>query len=245
MAKLGRDLSEPVWRSDESLWLCSRVVSSLVHQVTQPLTVMQGLLEGAMLPGCTVTQNTVLLESLRLEVDRLSRMVRRIREMAEMESAVEQDLAVPLVQSVKRIVEQLASGKKPQELKVHVDAPHEILVWSSPRRLEWCLQKLISGALRRSPKCGKVRISISSSRVAGILRVSDQGSHIFGRSLNSLPDPLPLCFATPRKSDGDGLEWALAQWMFESSGASLIVRNRAKHGCVVTVSLPLAVRGDR
>jgi K+-sensing histidine kinase KdpD len=244
MAKLGRELSEPLWRSGESLWLCSRVVSDLVHQVTQPLTVMQGLLEGAMLPGRTATQNTVLLESLRLEVDRLSCMVRRIREMAEVESAVEQDLAVPLVQSVKRIIEQLASGKEPQELKVQVDAPHEILVRSNPRRLEWCLHKLISGALRRSPKCGNVRISISSSRVAGILRVSDQGPHILGRSLNSLPDPMPLCFATLRKSEGDGLEWALAQWMFESWGASLMVRNRAKHGCVVTVSLPLAVRED-
>jgi K+-sensing histidine kinase KdpD len=245
MAKLGRDLSEPVWRSDESRWLCSHLVSDLVHQVTQPLTVMQGLLEGAMLPGRTATQYTVLLGSLRLEVDRLSHMVRRIREMAEIESAVEQDLAVPLVQLVKRIVGQLASGAEPQELKVQVDAPQEILVWSSPRRLEWCLQKLISGALQRSPKCGKVRISILSSRVAGILRVSDQGPHIFGRSLNSLVDPLPLCFATPRKSVGDGLEWAVAQWMFESSGASLMVRNRAKHGCVVTVSLPLAVWEDR
>src|SRR5208337_2178902 len=118
----------------------------------------------------------------------------------------------------KRIVEQMASGAEPQELKVQVDAPQEILVWSSPRRLEWCLQKLISGALRRSPKCGKVRISISSSSLAAILRVSDQGPHIFSRSLNSLPDPLPRCFATPHKSEGDGLEWALAQWMFESSG---------------------------
>jgi K+-sensing histidine kinase KdpD len=141
---------------------------------------------------------------------------------------------------VKRIVGQLASGSELQELKVQVDAPHEILVWSSPRRLEWCLQKLIRGSLRRSPKCGKIRISISSSRVAGILRVSDQGPHIFGRSLNSLPHPLP-CFATPRKSEADGLEWVLAQWMFESWGASLMVKNRAKHGCVVTVSLPLAV----
>jgi K+-sensing histidine kinase KdpD len=243
MVRVGRESSEPAGRADESLRLFSRLVSDLVHQVTQPLTVMQGLLEGAMLPGHTATQDTVLLESLGREVDRLSHMVRRIREMAEIESAVEQFLAVPLVQSVKRIVEQLASGVEPQELKVQVDAPQEILVWSSPRRLEWCLRKLISGALRRSPKCGKVRISILSSRLAGILRVSDQGPHIFGRSLNSLPDPLPRCFATSLKSEGDGLEWALAQWMFESSGASLVVRNRAKQGCVVTVTLFRRPRG--
>jgi K+-sensing histidine kinase KdpD len=243
MVRVGRESSEPAGRADESLRLFSRLVSDLVHQFTQPLTVMQGLLEGAMLPGRTATQDTVLLESLGREVDRLSHMVRRIREMAEIESAVEQDLAVPLVQSVKRIVEQMASGAEPQELKVQVNASQEILVWSSPQRLEWCLQKLIGGALQRSPKCGKVRISISSSSVAAILKVSDQGPHIFGRSLNRLADPLPRCFATSLKSERDGLEWALAQWMFESSGASLVVRNRAKQGCVVTVTLSRRRRG--
>ena len=243
MAKLGRELSEPLWRSGESLWLCSRVVSDLVHQVTQPLTVMQGLLEGAMLPGRTATQNTVLLESLRLEVDRLSCMVRRIREMAEVESAVEQDLAVPLVQSVKRIIEQLASGKEPQELKVQVDAPHEILVRSNPRRLEWCLHKLISGALRRSPKCGNVRISISSSRVAGILRVSDQGPNVCTNTPDRVLDSWSESLPTACDSEGDSVEWALVQWIFESCGASVVVKARAKHGCAVTVTLSRHPKG--
>jgi signal transduction histidine kinase len=245
MVKLDRECSEGGRRAEESLWPRSRLVSDLVHQVTQPLTVMQGLLEGALLPGRPATQYKVVLETLRREVDRLSHMVRRIREMAEIESAVEQDLVVPLVQSVRRIVEQMAPGAEPQELKVQVDAPGEVLVWASPRRLEWGLHKLISGALRRSLKCGKVRISISSSSVAAILRVSNQGPHFFSRSLNSLPHPLPRCFATPRKSEADGLEWAQAQWIFESSGASFTVRKRAKHGCVVTVKLPLAVWEDR
>jgi signal transduction histidine kinase len=240
MVKAGRGASGRARLAEESLRPCARLVPDLVHQVTQPLTVMQGLLEGALLPGRTTARYRSLLQALRREVDRLSCMVSRIREMAEIEAAVEQELAIPLVQSVRRTVEHMAAAAEPKEVQIQTHTPREILVRADPRRLEWGLQKLISGALRRSPKCGKVLVSVSSSGVAAIVRVSDQGPDVLGRSLNNWPGPLPNCFATSRKSDGDGLEWALAQWMFESSGANLVVRNRAKHGCVVTVTLPLA-----
>jgi signal transduction histidine kinase len=240
--KLERELAARVARAQESRRRRSLLVSSLVHQITQPLTVMEGLLECAPLLDCSTAQYRSLLKTLRREVDRLSHMVRRIREMAEIESALEDVLAVPLVQSVKRTVEQMAPSAGPKKLKIQIDAPKEILVWAGPQRLEWGVQKLVSGAVRRSPKCGKVRISISSSSVAAILTVSDQGPNVVSRDLDGLPGPpvrLRRSFTTPRKSAGDGLEWALAQWMFESSGAILAVRNRTKQGCVVTVTLPL------
>jgi signal transduction histidine kinase len=241
MVRRGREASERARLVEESLRPCARLVPDLVHQATQPLTVMQGLLEGAegaLLPGRTTAEYRSLLQALRREVDRLSYMVSRIREMAEIESAVEQELAVPLVQSAKRAVQQMTPAAEPKKVQIQIHAPREVLVRGDPRRLEWGLQKLISGALRRSPKCGKVLVSVSSSGVAAIVRVSDQGRDVLG--LNSWPDRLPRCFAAPRKSDGDGLEWALAQWMLEFSGADLVVRNRAKHGYVVTVTLPLA-----
>jgi len=248
MVKFGRDLAGPALRAEESRRRRSLLVSNLIHQVTQPLTVMEGLLECALLPDCSVAQYRSLLETLRREVDRLSHMVRRIREIAEIESAVDEVLAVPLVQSVKRTVEQMAPPAGPKKLKIQIHATREILVWAGPRRLEWGVQKLIYGALRRSPKGGKVRISISSSSVAAILTVSDQGPNVVSRSLDGSLDPpysLLRSFKTPRKPDGDGLEWAFAQWMFESSGASLVVRNRAKQGCVVTIALPLSVSEEK
>jgi K+-sensing histidine kinase KdpD len=244
MVKLGRESLGRVTRVKQSLRPCSRLVSDVVHQVAQPLTVMQGLLEDALPPGRTTAQYKSLLETLRREVDRLSYTVRRISEMAEIESAFEQEMAVPLLHFVKRTIEQMAPGVEPKELKIHIHAPREVRVRAGPRRLEWGLQKLISGALGRSPKCGKLLISISSTSVAAILRISDQGPDVFSRRLNSRPDALPRCFASAYNSEGDSLDWALAEWMFKSSGANLVVRNRAKHGCVATVTLPLARNSD-
>jgi K+-sensing histidine kinase KdpD len=245
VVRTGRGLSGRVGRAEESPQRCNRWVSELVHQVTQPLTVMQGLLEGAPLPGHATAPYGFLLEALRRDVDQLSRMVGQIREMAEIESALEEKVAVPLVQSVWGIIEPTAPWAEPHELKIQIDAPREILVWVSRRRLEWALQKLINGALRRSPKYSKVRISVSCSRGAAILRVSDEGPDAFTRGLRNWPDRLAHCLATPRKIEGDSLEWALAQWMFQSLGANLAVRNRAKQGCVVTVVLPLHFTKDK
>jgi K+-sensing histidine kinase KdpD len=241
VVRSGRWLSGHVGEAEESPQRCNRWVSELVHQVTQPLTVMQGLLEDARVPRNAAAPYMFLLEALRRDVDQLSRMVGQIREMAEIECALDEKVAVPLVQSVRGIIEPIAPSAEPHKLKIQIDAPREILVWVSRRRLEWGIQKLISGALRRSPKYGKVRISVSCSRAAAILRVSDQGPDAFTRGLNNWPDRLAHCLATPRKIEGDGLEWALAQWMFQSLGANVAVRNRAKHGCVVTVALPLPV----
>jgi K+-sensing histidine kinase KdpD len=239
MMKPGHELPEGIAQAQKSLPPCSRLVSHLVHEITQPLTVMEGLLEHALVFRRSPAQYESLLETVRREVDRLSHMVRRVRDMAEIDSVVEPELAVPLVQAVKRTVEQMAPGVEPKEPQIEIHAPREIFVWAGRRRLEWGLEELISGALRRSPKRGKVLISISSSSLTATLRISDRGPDAVNRSSNGGAVPLPGCFATPRP-DRDGLEWVLAQWMFVSSGANLVVRNRARRGCVVTVTLPVA-----
>ena len=243
MVELNRESSGPVPRADESLEPCSRLVSDLVHQIAQPLTVMQGLLEGPLAPARTIAQYRSLLEILRREVDRLSQMVRRVRHMAEIGPADREELAVPLVQSVNRIVKQLGATAEPKDLKIQIDGPREILVWASPRRLRWGLKKLIREALRRSPKGGKVRISISSSGVAALLRVSDQGPNVCTNTPDRVLDSWSESLPTACDSEGDSVEWALVQWIFESCGASVVVKARAKHGCAVTVTLSRHPKG--
>src|SRR5215831_13884378 len=102
MVKPGGGLLGGVARAEPSQRRCLRLVSDLVHQVAQPLTIMQGLLESALVPSSTSAQYTSLLETLRREVDRLSRMVRQVRDVAEIASDVEEELALPLVPLVKR-----------------------------------------------------------------------------------------------------------------------------------------------
>jgi len=64
-------------------WRCSRLMSDLIHQLSQPLTLIGGLLESAM-PSChDHTPYRSLLERLLRDVDRISRQVHRIREMTE------------------------------------------------------------------------------------------------------------------------------------------------------------------
>lgn len=204
-----------------------KLFKSLAHEISQPLTTLSGEAELALAASRTAMEYRMVLENSLVELDRLSEIVRRFRELAELENPAKiarvsvpdtlrkiEDLVVPVAQS-------LGVG-------LSVRLPYECYVMASADRCERALLKLVERALERSERGGCVRISTAVSRNSATLNIADDG-----------PAVVPEQSAGTLDRRGS-LEWAFARRFAESSGGTFTVESRAGQGCVVSLALPLS-----
>ncbi|MFA1541036.1 DUF4118 domain-containing protein [Actinomadura monticuli] len=217
------------------------LLNAVSHDLRTPLASAKAAVDS--LSGTSVAwteeERAELLDTARLSLDRLDRLVANLLDMSRLQAGVLGMAARPLAldEVVPRALDDLGGGEVPGKVSVRLD-PGLPEVSADPALLERVLVNVIANALRHGPPGEPVLITAGAIRDRVELRIADRGPGI-------PPDERERAFLPfQRLGDRDnhtgvGLGLALARGLTEAMGGELIPEDTPGGGLTMIVALPV------
>ena len=211
------------------------------HELRTPLTIMLSSLDVIRRVGATDLDFQALsLEQMRVEAERMARMVTQLLILARSDAAVAAAHEPVLVGD---IVVEVCRQRPPtgSELILEcrgMESLEGAFVFGNPDYLRQLLLILLDNAFKYSPAGGRVEVIGSLDEQMVSIAVADTGIGI-------LPGDLPNIFdrfyraENARSQSGVGLGLAIAQRIVEQHGGKIHVESEPGQGSRFTVTLPL------
>jgi signal transduction histidine kinase len=159
------------------------LVSTLAHDVRNPLTVIRGAVSTLIARGEALEWATVLqlLQSTDRQANRMQRLATDLLDLARLEQG---RLDLELVPThLSEVVQEALSFADPDGL-LEVKIPHDLMVMAAPDRLEQVVVNLVTNALRYGKEPFTIQATDEDNRVC--LSVSDAGPGVPPEQLQHL-----------------------------------------------------------
>jgi two-component system sensor histidine kinase KdpD len=215
--------------------LRSSLLSAVSHELRTPLTAIIGS-ASALLRNPTAGRG--LLENIRDEAERLTRLIHNLIETTRLETgAALKKEPYPIEDVIGTALERcdkLLTGRR-----VDTDLPENLpLVALDPVLMELVLVNLIENAARHAPKAS---LDISARERMDVLEVSvaDDGPGLKAEDVEHVFEKFYRASAAP---GGAGLGLAICKAVIEAHGGTIRAENRPSGGAVFRLTLP---RGDK
>jgi two-component system sensor histidine kinase BaeS len=224
-------MAEALQREDS---LRKRLTSNIAHELRTPLAVMKAHTE-AMIDG-VVTDQAQGLENIRIEVEKLIRLVEGIEDITKAEASFfsKKDYTeIDLPEFISRMasaMHPLAAGKGLQMTTV---PKRDLRVVTDPEKLELILQNVLSNAIKYTEK-GGISLDCGSRKKMFFIEVTDTGIGI-------PEDKRELIFRRFYRGDkahGIGLGLAIVKELLDVMGGSIDVEGAEGKGTTFRIWLP-------
>ena len=227
-------MAEALEREDS---LRRELTSNVAHELRTPLAVMKAEVE-AMLDG-VIEADRRGLESLRAELDSLTRLVGGIEDLTKAEAGFfkrNPPEEVPL----REFLEGIVLGMRPlfREKGLSLDLspgfPPEFSVFTEPEKLEKVLRNILVNAMNHTRRGG---VTMLAGKKGGefYVEVADTGDGMAPEDLARIFDR----FYKGRDSRGLGLGLAIARQLVEIMGGNISAKSAPGEGSVFRVALPM------
>jgi heavy metal sensor kinase len=210
------------------------------HELRTPLAVVQSQIELALSHERHPEEDTQVLESLRTDVSRLTRISNTLLALARSDSG-EMELtrdAVDLHALLELVAEQYAPMAASLGVEIQVEAEPVRLVGDEDRLIQ-LLVNLVDNAFQHTPAGKKVRLQCSSTSQHAIVSVIDEGVGIEARHLPYIFERFYRTNASRGRSDGGaGLGLTISKMIVDAHRGSIEVASHPGEGTHVAVKLP-------
>jgi heavy metal sensor kinase len=218
-----------------------RLVADASHELRTPLAVMRAELDVSLRGGRMSAAARGVLESVREEVDRMSRTVDNLLTLAQVDEGRLELLTrrVRLIDAAHSAARPLVPLAEAQGVRLEVVAEgHPADVQADPHRLHQALTNLIENAIKFSPPGGEVRVTAWRRRWDVGVTVTDQGpgipaearEHVFDRFFRA-------DHARGRTVGGSGLGLAICREVAHAHGGRMWVETEEGRGSAFTLAL--------
>ena len=214
----------------------ARLISDLAHELRNPLTTIQGSMEGLIDGVVPATPDT--FASVAEEADRLRRLTIDLSELARgQEDALELDAStVDVGEVVSATVDSLRPQFAGKGVDIDVDVPSAATVIGDRDRLVQVLTNVIGNALTHTPAQGAVNVVATRAEKAVMVSVTDTGSGI-------PPDQLDTVFDRYTRLDhgqaGTGIGLNIARTVVAAHGGTITADSAGPGtGSTFTIELP-------
>lgn len=234
--------AETVKQSDQ---LKSAILASVSHDLRTPLTSIVAAVDNLL--STDVEWNEASRHEfytiIKEEVDRLSRVVQNLLEMARIETGecrpVKEWGAVPelLADVLNRCGESLAR----HQVRLDIQDRLPLVSWDE-RLVGQALSNLLENAGRYSPAGTEIVLGVALSDHELQIRVQDQGPGIPSEELPRVFDRFFRGRSAGKDRSGTGMGLSIARGIMEAHGGSLRVESPAGQGAVFTMVLPVETR---
>jgi two-component system sensor histidine kinase KdpD len=225
--------ADALQRSDEIKTAVLRAVS---HDLRSPLTAIRAAAEGMGNAAIDLTPEDTaeLVETIRVEAQRLERLVRNLLDLSRLEAGAA--TAHPELWTIDGVVGRALDSLDADARRVHVTLPAELPpVAIDAVQVERALANLLENALRVSPT---VEVAVESEPDEVVVRVADHGPGLAPDELERIFRP----FERGRSArGGSGLGLAIARGFVEANGGRIWAAAGEGGGAVFAFALP-AVR---
>jgi two-component system sensor histidine kinase KdpD len=238
--RLGRKAldAEALRRSDAIKTAILRAVS---HDLRSPLTAIRAASEGLQSTALDLTSEDrqALLDTIRLEADRLDRLVGKLLDLSRLEAGAADPL--PRLWPVDDLVARALDGVGEGGERISVSFPPEPpLVRVDADQIERAIANLLENAVKFSPDDEEVLIEVDDTGSEVVVKVSDRGPGVAGADLERIFEPFTRSPARDPRG-GSGLGLAIARGFVQANGGRLEVEDRPGGGATFVLALP-AVR---
>jgi two-component system sensor histidine kinase KdpD len=217
----------------------SALLSAVSHDVRTPLASIAGAASALLGEGLDGAGRRELLETIREESERLSRLIGDLLDLTRLESG---DLRVrkepyPLEEIVDSAVQRLEKELAGRRIE-RVQPEDVLLAPVDPILLEQVLVNLLENAGKYTPAGSPIEVRIASADDAAVLEVADRGpglpkgeeARVFERFYRA---------ADSHRSRGTGLGLTVCQAIVQAHGGRIEAENRIGGGALFRVRLPL------
>lgn len=192
------------------------------HELRTPLTNLQGYLEA--LRDGVIPPEPATFDSLREEVDRLTRLAASLDVLAGADGEGAEARIVDLGSIVRTSVDLVAPALARRSVSVELFAPAGIAVRARPDELTQVLANLLQNAVRYTPRGGRVRVITDHLDDLARVRVANTGPGI-------PPEDLPRVWerfyrvekSRDRARGGAGIGLAIVKQLVEAAGGRVDV----------------------
>src|SRR5581483_5935764 len=219
-------------RSDREKTALLRSVS---HDLRSPLTAISAASEVLLGDVLAPDERDELLTSIRLQVQRLDRLVANLLDLSRLEAGAATPVAElwPVDTLVARALEALG----PDGERIDVSVPDELpAVRVDAAQVEHALVNLLENALEHSSPAEAVELSAAAVEGEVVFRVVDRGPGIAAAEQESIFEP----FRQGRSGapHGSGLGLAIARGFVQVNGGRIWVDSAPGRGATFAVGLP-------
>jgi signal transduction histidine kinase len=247
MGRLARAFDAMIARLEAAFERQQRFTADASHEIRTPLGIMRSQLDVALARPRSPEEYVRVLEAVRLQVDRLSKLTERLLTLARADGSQTAALVpVDLQDIVAEAAASVAGRARALGIRLQVEIEDVPAAKGDPIWLGQLLLNLLDNALRHTPPDGRVTLSVAPAlggedgRANGVaIRVEDTGEGI-------APEHLPRLFerfyrAEPgraRASGGAGLGLAICDWVARLHAGRLTVTSTPGAGTCFTLWLP-------
>jgi hypothetical protein len=214
------------------------LLSGVAHEVRNPLAAVQAAAEALGLDAAGDPDQTMLVDIIQKQVDRLSTLMRDLLDVARPSppSARHRESLVAFCRSA---LDAWARNpaRRPRVVNLHAPAGDDLPVLIEPQRLEQVLVNLLDNAAAHSPDDSPIHVELAR-RLPDLVRVRavDRGTGLPAAGAERMFEP----FFTTRSS-GTGLGLTIARSIVEDHGGRIGAwNNDPPPGLTVEFTLPLA-----
>ncbi len=228
--------------------LKSAFVSIVSHELRTPMTSIKGYVENILdgLAGGLTDKQSYYLTRVKLNTERLTRMVNDLLDLARIEDPDKRhEYLRPLPLSIRDLVTEVVESFQPmarqRSITVKADHPPSIPAIRGDRdKLHQVLTNLIGNALKFTPAGGEVLVA-TTARPGGTVEisVSDTGCGIPPHERDKVFDKFFRGTAIPEEARGAGLGLAITKSLVELHGGQLWVDSTPGKGSRFFFSLPV------
>jgi len=219
----------------ERLVAMGHLVQGVAHEIRNPITTIGGF---ALRLKRKLDENHKFQHYIDIILDetaRLERLVKQVRELADVQSAsLTPDSIGPVIDDVLDRFEHLATKQNVELIKsIDGDTPHTMI---DPLQLVTALSNIMENALESMPDGGTLELKVNRDNDHIMIIVRDTGFGIGWENLDSVYDP----FVTS-KTRGAGLGLTMVHQIIMNHHGEIKINSKADEGTVVTVRLPIHV----
>jgi signal transduction histidine kinase len=242
LGHLASNLNEMLASLERAYTVQERFAADASHELRTPLASIQGNLELLKrTPGMPESERAEVLQQVRNELDRLTRLVRHLLSLARADSG--QALNLGLVELDALAVEahrQTMATANGVTLRIQGIEP--VAVTADPDRVKELLLILLENAVRYSEPGGLVSLAVGRDGPWAKLVVADNGIGIAREDLPHIFDRFWRAdSARSRDRGGTGLGLAIARAIVDAHGGEILVDSTPGRGTTFTVHLPLQI----
>jgi len=240
IGKLGESFNELARRLKEQKTLREEMVSDVAHELRNPLSNIQGYLEG--LKEGMIEPTKRVFESLHQQSLLLNRLVNDLRDVnrAKAGKLNLDKKQVVLEDIISRETKALKTKAEDEQVELSQDLNGPNLLDADPERISQVVRNLLDNAITHTPEGGEIEVKSLKSSEEAVTTVSDDGSGIPEEDLPYIFDRFyRVDKSRSRGTGGTGLGLTIAKEIVESHGGTITAKSNEGKGSTFKFTLPL------
>jgi signal transduction histidine kinase len=221
-------------RERENLALIGEVVSSIAHNLSNPLNIISGNADYLLLDKDDKSEGYEELKIILDETTRITKSIRQILNFSKPVNLTKEDCRIDeLISSVIERTKFLVSNKKIRFEK-HF-APNLPLLKVDKEQMSDVFLNIINNGIQAITIQGTIKLTVKLDQNSVIIEISDTGSGIPSNNLEKIFKPF---FSTKEYGKGTGLGLAFAERIIKEHKGNIQVKSTIGKGSTFTMSLP-------